>query len=174
MRPNILLITADQLRKDALGCYGNTVVDTPNIDRLAERGMVFEQMYTASPVCAPDQGTARGAGRSSALASSMDIMPTCLSLAGLDVPEGVQGLSLAGHLKEPDRSLREELLIEMPPPVRTIRTRRHRLTWHADDPDCFRNLWNESQAAELRRELTERLLGLMTAKIDPLPPKVGR
>ena len=37
-RPNILLIMADQLRYDALGCYGNTQIHTPNIDSLALNG----------------------------------------------------------------------------------------------------------------------------------------
>ena len=51
--PNIVLIFADQLRADILGCYGNTFVRTPAIDRLAERGTVFDSAYTPSPVCVP-------------------------------------------------------------------------------------------------------------------------
>lgn len=53
MQPNILLIVADQLRADALGCYGNTIVRTPQIDRLAERATIFDAAYTPSPVCVP-------------------------------------------------------------------------------------------------------------------------
>lgn len=53
MQPNILLIVADQLRADALGCYGNTLVRTPQIDRLAQRATVFDAAYTPSPVCVP-------------------------------------------------------------------------------------------------------------------------
>lgn len=53
---NVLFITCDQLRKDALGCYGNPVVQTPNIDALANRGVRFERMFTAYPVCAPNRG----------------------------------------------------------------------------------------------------------------------
>lgn len=56
-RPNFLFITCDQLRKDALGCYGNHIVKTPNIDNLAERGIRFEHMYTASPICAPNRAS---------------------------------------------------------------------------------------------------------------------
>ena len=55
--PNVLFITADQLRKDALGCYGNPVIQTPNIDALAERGVRFERMFTAYPVCAPNRAS---------------------------------------------------------------------------------------------------------------------
>jgi len=50
---NVLLITADQLRSDALGCYGNTVCRTPNLDRLAQGGVVFENAFTPNPICVP-------------------------------------------------------------------------------------------------------------------------
>ena len=56
-RPNILFIMADQLRRDALGCFGNGIVQTPRIDSLAERGMRFDGMYAAYPVCAPNRAT---------------------------------------------------------------------------------------------------------------------
>lgn len=49
-KPNILLIVVDDLR-DTLGCYGNSTVKTPNIDRLAERGVLFERAYVQYPVC---------------------------------------------------------------------------------------------------------------------------
>ena len=55
--PNILLLMCDQLRKDALGCYGNSVVQTPNIDALAAEGVRFERMYAAYPVCAPNRAS---------------------------------------------------------------------------------------------------------------------
>ena len=57
MPPNILFITCDQLRKDALGCYGNPVIQTPNIDRLAENGVRFDRVFTAYPVCAPNRAS---------------------------------------------------------------------------------------------------------------------
>ncbi len=43
--PNILLITTDQHRKDALGCYGNAVIRTPNIDAIAGRGVRFPTVH---------------------------------------------------------------------------------------------------------------------------------
>jgi arylsulfatase len=52
-KPNLLLIMCDQLRFDALGCYGNSLVKTPNIDRLAQRGICFDQAYSQTPVCVP-------------------------------------------------------------------------------------------------------------------------
>ena len=49
-RPNVILIMADQLRADALGCMGNAVVSTPNIDRMAADGVVFDRAFTNCPV----------------------------------------------------------------------------------------------------------------------------
>ncbi len=56
-QPNILLILTDQHRLSAVGAYGETVCQTPNIDRLAEEGIRFENTYTACPVCSPARGT---------------------------------------------------------------------------------------------------------------------
>ena len=55
-KPNLLFIFADQLRYDALGCCGNTMVRTPNLDRLAERGIVFDQAFSSCPICSPYRG----------------------------------------------------------------------------------------------------------------------
>ena len=56
MKQTVLFITCDQLRKDALGIYGNEVVRTPNLDALFRDAAVFDQMYCASPICAPNRG----------------------------------------------------------------------------------------------------------------------
>lgn len=55
-RPNILFIAVDDLR-DVLGCYGNEAVLTPNIDRLASRGVLFERAYVQYPVCNPSRSS---------------------------------------------------------------------------------------------------------------------
>ncbi len=52
-KPNVVIIFCDQLRNFALGCYGNKFVNTPNIDRLARNGFLFEQGISNSPVCTP-------------------------------------------------------------------------------------------------------------------------
>lgn len=52
-RPNILLITADEMRYDCMGCAGHPHVRTPNIDRIAARGTRFTNAYTPFTVCAP-------------------------------------------------------------------------------------------------------------------------
>jgi arylsulfatase len=56
-RPNILWICTDQQRWDTLGCYGNRFVDTPNLDKLAEGGTLFESAYSQSPVCTPSRAS---------------------------------------------------------------------------------------------------------------------
>ena len=55
-RPNILFIAIDDL-KPLMGCYGNTIVKTPNIDRLAKRGTVFLQNYCQQAVCGPTRAS---------------------------------------------------------------------------------------------------------------------
>ena len=57
MAPNIVLFMTDQLRRDALGCYGNDICKTPNLDRLAVEGTQFDQAYTVSPVCSPSRAS---------------------------------------------------------------------------------------------------------------------
>jgi arylsulfatase A-like enzyme len=52
-RVNLLFLITDQQRFDALGCAGNPVVKTPNLDRLARQGVRFQKAYTACPVCVP-------------------------------------------------------------------------------------------------------------------------
>jgi arylsulfatase A-like enzyme len=53
-RSNILIFMADQLRADALGCYGG-FAETPNIDALARRGVRYTAAYSQSSVCAPSR-----------------------------------------------------------------------------------------------------------------------
>jgi arylsulfatase A-like enzyme len=52
-RPNILLITADQWRGDCLSAVGHPLVNTPNLDRLAKKGVLFERHYAGAAPCSP-------------------------------------------------------------------------------------------------------------------------
>ena len=54
-KPNIVILMADQLTASALKTYGNKVSLTPNIDKLADEGVVFESAYCNSPLCAPSR-----------------------------------------------------------------------------------------------------------------------
>lgn len=53
--PNVLLIVCDQMRADALGCLGNPNARTPNLDRLASEGVLFERCTAPNPVCVPSR-----------------------------------------------------------------------------------------------------------------------
>src|SRR3569833_2358497 len=56
-KPNILFILADDLGYGDLGCYGQTKIKTPNLDKLAADGVKFTQAYAGSTVCAPSRCT---------------------------------------------------------------------------------------------------------------------
>ena len=55
IRPNIIYILADDLGYGDLGAYGQELIDTPNLDKLAAQGMLFTQHYASAPVCAPSR-----------------------------------------------------------------------------------------------------------------------
>ncbi len=56
-QPNILLLMTDQQRYDSLGCYGFEAANTPNLDRLAEDGVLFEQHYVTNTICTPSRAS---------------------------------------------------------------------------------------------------------------------
>ena len=55
-RPNILWITCEDIGPQ-LGCYGDSYADTPNLDKLAARGMRYRRAWSNAPVCAPARTT---------------------------------------------------------------------------------------------------------------------
>ena len=92
-KPNILLLCTDQQRFDSLGCYGNTHVQTPNLDRLASQGARFEACYVQNTVCSPSRASlftgkyARNHGlwaNGSALPAHQDMFTRALADAGFD------------------------------------------------------------------------------------------
>lgn len=52
-KPNIILFFSDQQRADTVGLYGQPLNITPNLDAMGEKGVVFENAFTAQPVCGP-------------------------------------------------------------------------------------------------------------------------
>ncbi|MDP6042217.1 MAG: sulfatase-like hydrolase/transferase, partial [Candidatus Latescibacteria bacterium] len=54
-RPNLLYIHSDQHDPYVTGCYGDKIVETPNLDSLATNGIVFENCYCPSPICVPSR-----------------------------------------------------------------------------------------------------------------------
>ncbi len=56
-RPNVVFILSDDQGPWAAGCYGNPEIRTPNLDRIAETGVRFENFFVAIPVCSPSRAT---------------------------------------------------------------------------------------------------------------------
>ena len=93
-RPNIIYILADDLGYGDLGCYGQTQIVTPNLDRMSAKGMRFTQHYSGSTVCAPSRSclligkhtghtNLRGNGSGAVLKDPQDIVvPRLLKKAG--------------------------------------------------------------------------------------------
>ncbi len=50
---NMLIVMSDEHSRKVLGCYGNSLIKTPNLDRLAARGTLFTDAYTPCPICVP-------------------------------------------------------------------------------------------------------------------------
>lgn len=90
---NVVLITSDQQRWDSLPCYGLDFMRSPNLDRLAREGIVFEQCYTPSPVCVP----ARACLLSGQWASTTGVLGNNHGL-DTDTPTWPKLLSEAGYL----------------------------------------------------------------------------
>ena len=56
-QPNVLFILCDDLRPDALGCFGSKHVKTPNIDRLAAEGVLFKNTFCTTSLCSPSRAS---------------------------------------------------------------------------------------------------------------------
>ena len=90
---NLLFITTDQQRWDSLPCNGLSFIHTPNLDRLAREGVVFERAYTPAPLCVPMRAammsgqwpSATGVlGNSHWLDPAVPVWPERLAAAGLE------------------------------------------------------------------------------------------
>ena len=100
-QPNLLLILADDMGYGDLGCTGSTTIKTPNIDAIAERGILCTQGYVPSSVCSPSRAgiltgrDPRRFGYEGNLNKKGDAYPTPHDLQGLPSSEH----TLADHLK---------------------------------------------------------------------------
>jgi arylsulfatase A len=56
-KPNIIFVLADDLAQGDLGCYGQKLIQTPNLDRMASEGTRFTQAYCGTSVCAPSRSS---------------------------------------------------------------------------------------------------------------------
>lgn len=91
-RPNILFLMSDQHTQKVTGCYGDSVVHTPHLDRLAARGVVFDNAYCPSPICTPS--------RMSLLTARWPSSQSCWTNADMlasDLPTYLHALGAAGY-----------------------------------------------------------------------------
>ena len=56
-RPNLIFFLSDDQRADFLGCAGHPILKTPNIDKLAARGVRFENMFVTTSICAASRAS---------------------------------------------------------------------------------------------------------------------
>jgi arylsulfatase A-like enzyme len=87
-RPNIIFILADDLGYGDIGVYGQKMIKTPNLDRMAKEGMVFTQHYAGSTVCAPSRSvliTGKHTGHTTIRGNAQHstLLPTDTTLAEL-------------------------------------------------------------------------------------------
>ena len=83
-RPNIIFLLTDDQHWDTLGCMGNPVIHTPNLDRLAREGVLFRNAFVTTSVCGPSRasiltgtyGRARGVGDLSRIMAPVDLAAT--------------------------------------------------------------------------------------------------
>lgn len=91
-QPNILFVFSDQQRWDTLGCYGQRLNITPNLDQLARKGVRFEHAFTMQPVCGP----ARACLQSGMYATQVGC-PTNQRALPTDIPTLAKSLNAAGY-----------------------------------------------------------------------------
>jgi choline-sulfatase len=85
---NVLFIMGDDHSADVLGCYGNKIVRTPNLDRLASQGTRFDRAYVNCPMCTPSpQSLITGK------------LPHAVGVTLLQTPLAEQQVTIADHLK---------------------------------------------------------------------------
>lgn len=90
-KANTLIIFCDQHNAKVTGCYGNKMVKTPNIDRLAARGTLFKNAYTSNPICVP----ARASFATGEYSSTHRYWDNCHAFAG-EIPSWGKRLKDAG------------------------------------------------------------------------------
>lgn len=90
-RPNIVIYLGDDHGVDFVGCYGNRVVRTPNIDRLATQGTRFNRVFAGSPTCSPSRAilwTGLHSARNGTMGNHTNCKPDIKSIASYLQPLG--------------------------------------------------------------------------------------
>ena len=103
-QPNILFIAVDDL-KPILGCYGNTLVKTPNIDRLAKMATVFNKNYCQQAICGPTRASIMTGTRPDVtqvwnLTTQMrDVNPNLVTLPQYLISQGYETSGIKANMK---------------------------------------------------------------------------
>jgi len=93
VKPNILVIMSDEHNASVLGCNGNDIVHTPNLDRLARKGIAFDSCYCNSPLCVPS----RLSFTSGKYASRVSAWSNSCRLPSADYPSLPRVMNAAGY-----------------------------------------------------------------------------
>ncbi len=136
-RPNILFLHTDQQRYDTLACAGNSLMHTPNLDRLAENGAVFESFYVQNPVCMPSRAS---------MLSGRYPTDTGVTCNGIPMPENTRCLQhmlgdagyftgIIGKLHFLPHSARDHRLAHPPYGFDQLQV--------SDEPGCYRDAYRE-------------------------------
>jgi arylsulfatase A-like enzyme len=177
-------------RLESLGLAGNTIVvfTSDHGDFAGDHGIVDKGVPTLDgiwrvPLLVGGAGFESAAGQTrDQFVNLIDLMPTLLERAGVDVPRPVEGRSLAREIDEPDWAGRDAIFYEYRH-VKTVRTRDHIMSYYSPgeerfreyahsacwakggelydlgkDPDQFHNRYDDPAYRDVRLELTEMLL----------------
>jgi arylsulfatase A-like enzyme len=155
------------------------------------KGPYFYDCMMRVPLIVRWPGRYKAGLRSDALVEMVDIAPTLFEAAGVPIPSGVQGRSLAPILTGKTTTHRDSVysehfdssfLYDPPPMAASVRTETHKLSYYHNlgtgelydlqkDPGEVQNLWTSASAKDVRGEMMEKLMGRMIGTIDPLPER---
>jgi arylsulfatase A-like enzyme len=176
-KPNLLFLFTDEQRADTLGCYGNELVQTPNLDKLAAASQVFENAYVTQSVCTPSRSsimTGLWPHSNGCIMNNIPLEPETQTIAEMVSPEYVRGYYGKWHLGDevvPQHGFEHWVSIEdnyrrhysRPEYLSLFSDYHHFLVDHGFEPDREKEgalVFNRRTAAELPEEYTKaRFLG---------------
>ncbi|ULL18329.1 DUF4976 domain-containing protein [Paenibacillus sp. H1-7] len=160
-RPNILLIQTDQQTAETLSLYGNPVLQTPALERLAEKGVVFELAFCNYPACSPSRSsmfTGRYASTIGVHANHMLINPNETTLPQVLKENGYQTAIIGKNHAFMNNAAQSYYPGSVPEKASLLRQvfdhvrladHGHMVDGHRNDPECItahewaqRNCWN--------------------------------
>jgi arylsulfatase A-like enzyme len=97
-KPNIIILFADDLGYEELGCQGNKDIPTPYIDSIAKNGVRFTDGYVTAPVCAPSRAGLMSGRHQSRFGWDINVMPHTIPHSAFGIPE--TETTIAERMKE--------------------------------------------------------------------------